>query len=83
VPITGASGTVVAVIADDEEDASVPEELEADTAKVYEVADCKPVTVIGDAPVAVNPPGVDVAVKVVAVPPVAAAVYATVAEPLL
>jgi hypothetical protein len=32
------------------------------------------VTVIGDAPVAVNEPGVDVAVNVVTGPPVAAAV---------
>jgi hypothetical protein len=32
------------------------------------------VTVIGDAPVAVNEPGVEVVVNVVAVPPVAAAV---------
>jgi hypothetical protein len=40
--------------------------------------------VIGEAPVPVNPPGDDVAVKVVAVPPVVAAVYATDAvEPVL
>jgi hypothetical protein len=41
------------------------------------------VTVIGDVPVAVKLPGVDVAVKVVTAPPVGAAVYATVADPLL
>jgi hypothetical protein len=39
VPIVGACGTVVAVIAEVEAEVRVPEELAADTAKVYEVAD--------------------------------------------
>jgi hypothetical protein len=39
VPIVGACGIVVAVIADVEDEVRVPEELAADTAKVYEVAD--------------------------------------------
>ena len=38
-----------------------------------------PVTVMGEIPVAVIEPGVEVAVNVVAVPPVVEAVYATVA----
>ena len=38
-------------------------ELKATTVNVYEVFDCKPVTVTGDdAPVPVNPPGLDVTV---------------------
>jgi hypothetical protein len=50
---------------------------------VYEVEDCKPVTVNGDeAPVAVNPPGLEVAVNEVAGAP-APAVNVTVAAPLL
>jgi hypothetical protein len=48
--------------------------LDAVTVKVYEVPFVKPEIVIGDAPVPVRDPGLDVAVKVVAVPPVAAAV---------
>jgi hypothetical protein len=39
-----------------------------------------PETVIGDEPVPVIEPGVEVAVKVVTVPPVTAAVYAIVAD---
>jgi hypothetical protein len=59
---------------DEAAEVNVPLALAAETAKVYEVALCNPVTVRGDAPVAVNDPGVDVAVKVVTGPPVAAAV---------
>jgi hypothetical protein len=84
VPIVGTCGTVVAVMLDDEADARpVATALDGVTVKVYVVADCSPVTVMGEVPVPVNEPGVDVAVNVVAVPPVTAAVYATVAEPLL
>ena len=39
--------------------------------------DVSPLTVIGDEPVPVNDPGVDIAVNDVAVPPVVDAVYAT------
>jgi hypothetical protein len=53
---------------------NVPFELAAETVNVYEVADCNPVKVIGDVPVPVNDPGVDVAVNVVTGPPVGAAV---------
>jgi hypothetical protein len=50
---------------------------------VYAVPFVKLETVIGDAPVPVNEPGEDVAVYAVTVfPPVAPAVYATVALPL-
>jgi hypothetical protein len=43
--------------------ADVPIEFVAVTVKVYEVDDCKPVTVKGDeAPEAVNPPGDEVTV---------------------
>jgi hypothetical protein len=64
VPIVGACGTVVAVMLLDATDAElVPIALVAVTVKVYEVDDCKPVTVKGDdAPDAVNPPGLDVTV---------------------
>jgi hypothetical protein len=62
--ITGACGIVVAVMLLDAADAApVPAELVALTVNVYATPDCKPVTVIGDdAPVAVNPPGLDVTV---------------------
>jgi hypothetical protein len=65
VPIVGACGTVVAVMADEADEASdVPTELVAVTVNVYEVADCKPVTTNGeDAPLAVKPPGLEVTVK--------------------
>jgi hypothetical protein len=54
------------------------------TAMEYVVPVARPVTVRGDpAPVAVNEPGVVVAVYDVGVPPVAAAVKETVAAPLL
>ena len=64
VPIVGACGTVVAVMLLDADDAAdVPAVFVAVTVKVYEVLDCKPVTEIGDeAPVPVNPPGLDVTV---------------------
>jgi hypothetical protein len=62
-----------------EADALLPVEFVAVTVKVYAVEADNPVTVIGDDPVAVREPGVEVAVNVVAAPPVAAAVYATVA----
>jgi hypothetical protein len=64
VPIVGACGTVVAVMLEEELLAGpVAVALVPVTAKVYEVALCSPVTVKGElAPVAVNDPGVDVAV---------------------
>jgi hypothetical protein len=85
VPIVGACGTVVAVIEfDAPEFAEGPTEFDAYTVKVYAVFDCNPVTVKGDdAPVAVYPPGEDVAVNEVAAAPVAAGVKVTVAAPLL
>jgi hypothetical protein len=46
---------------------------------VYDVPSVKPETVIGDDPVPVNDPGLDIAVYVAAAPPVAPAVYVTVA----
>lgn len=76
---------MVAVIEfDADEFAEGPTEFDANTIKVYAVFDCSPVTVSGDdAPVAVYPPGEEVAVNDVAGAPVAAAVKATVAAPLL
>jgi hypothetical protein len=64
VPIVGACGTVVAVMLLEAEDAAlVPRELVAVTVNVYDVLDCKPVTVSGDeAPELVNPPGLEVTV---------------------
>jgi hypothetical protein len=64
VPIVGACGTVVAVILLEADDAEpVPIALVAVTVNVYDVLDCKPVTVTGDeAPDPVNPPGLDVTV---------------------
>jgi hypothetical protein len=48
VPIVGACGTVVAVMADVKLDAvELPTPFTATTLKVYAVADCNPVTVIG------------------------------------
>ena len=46
---------------------------------MYDVPSVKPETVIGLEPVPVNDPGVDVAVYVAEAPPVAPAVYVTVA----
>jgi hypothetical protein len=54
--------------------ADVPLALVAVTVKVYAVPLVKPETVIGDDPVPVRPPGLDVAVNVAAAPPVAPAV---------
>jgi hypothetical protein len=61
----------------------VPLAFVAVTVKVYAVPFVSPETVIGLAPVPVSEPGDEVAVNVVMVlPPVAPAVYPTVAEPL-
>jgi hypothetical protein len=64
VPIVGACGTVVAVMLLEAADAAlVPRPLVAVTVNVYDVLDCRPVTVNGDEePPAVNPPGLDVTV---------------------
>lgn len=85
VGVPGVAGTVVAVIEFEEDEAAlVPAELVAVVVKVYEVALARPVTVNGeDAPDAVKPPGDEVAVYEVGVPPEVAAVNVTVAEPLL
>jgi hypothetical protein len=86
VPIVGACGTVVAVIADEADEASdVPTEFVAVTVNVYEVADCKPVTTNGeDAPLAVNEPGLEVTVKeVIGAPLSPPEEKATEAAPLL
>jgi hypothetical protein len=87
VPIVGACGTVVAVmLLDAAEAALVPRELVAVTVNVYEVFDCRPVTVTGDeAPVPVNPPGLEVTVyPVIGKPPSkVGAVKVTSARPLL
>jgi hypothetical protein len=58
----------------------LPVELDALTVKVYEVSAVNPATVMGDEPVPVTDPGVEVAVNVDPVPPVVAAVYVTVAD---
>jgi hypothetical protein len=51
------------MLLDAAEAALVPLLLVAVTVKVYEVLDCKPVTVTGEeAPVPVNPPGLEVTV---------------------
>jgi hypothetical protein len=81
-----ACGIVVAVIAEDAEEASeVPTEFVAVTVNVYETPDCRPVTVNGDdAPLAVNPLGLEVAVKeVIGAPLSPPEVKETVAAPLL
>ena len=63
VPIVGACGTVVAVIAEVAVEAGEePEVLVAFAVKVYEVAEDSPVTVIGEVPEAVNPSGLEVTV---------------------
>jgi hypothetical protein len=84
VPIVGACGTVVAVIELEAEVAVVvnPPPL-AVAVNVYEVPDCKPVTVTGDVPLAVNPPGEDVTLYELGIPPVDFGVAVTVAAPLL
>jgi hypothetical protein len=63
-----------------EEKGLLPVELDALTVKVYEVSAVNPATVMGDEPVPVTDPGVEVAVNVDPVPPVVAAVYVTVAD---
>jgi hypothetical protein len=77
----------VAVIELDADEATlVPIALAAVTVNVYAVFDCKPVTVNGlDAPLAVNPPGLEVTVKevIAELPLYEGAVKVTVAEPLL
>jgi hypothetical protein len=86
VPIVGACGIVVAVIDEEADEASdVPTEFVAVTVNVYETPDCRPVTVNGEvAPLVVNEPGDEVAVKeVIGAPLSDPAVNATVAEPLL
>jgi hypothetical protein len=68
----GATGVTLLEAADAVE---VPLALVAVTVNVYAVPFDKPETVIGEVPVPVNPPGEEVAVKVVIVaPPVAPAV---------
>ena len=52
----------------------VPFEFVAVTVNVYAVPSVSPLTVIGDVPVPVSPPGEDVAVYVADAPPVAPAV---------
>ena len=59
--------------------ADVPFAFVAVTVNVYAVPSVSPLTVIGDDPVPVKPPGLDVAVYVAEAPPVAPAVYVTVA----
>lgn len=80
----GVAGTVVAVMLLEAAEASeVPEAFVAVTVKVYTVADCRPVTEIGeDDPVPVYPPGDDVTVKEVAAF-LASGVNVTSARPLL
>jgi hypothetical protein len=71
------------MLLDADEAPEVPEAFVAVTVNVYEVDDCKPATVIGEEdPVPVNPPGLEVAVNVVAGAP-DPAVKVTVAAPLL
>jgi hypothetical protein len=63
VPIVGACGIVVAVILDVAADAAdVAVAFVALAVNVYDVLDCRPVTVTGDAPVPVNDPGEEVTV---------------------
>jgi hypothetical protein len=84
VPIVGACGIVVAVIEPDVVAVEVPLAFVAVTLKVYDVADCRPVTVTGEPPDAVNDPGLEVAVyEEIALPPVAPPVAVIVADPLL
>jgi hypothetical protein len=71
------AGVVIELDAADATD--VPLAFAAVTVKVYEVDELRPEIVIGDEPVPVAPPGLAVAVKVVAVAPITDAVYATVA----
>ena len=78
VPIVGAPGRLPAVTELDAEDVAVPYIVDAVTVNVYAVPAVKPETRIGDAPVAVAPPGEAVAVYVTELEvPVAPAVYGT------
>jgi hypothetical protein len=78
VPIVGAPGRLPAVTELDEEDAALPYSVEAVTVNVYAVPAVRPVTRIGDVPVAVIPPGEEVAVYVTEPEvPVDPAVYGT------
>jgi hypothetical protein len=71
---------VVVIELDAADAADVPFAFDAVTVNVYEVEPVKPETVIGlDDPVPVIPPGLDVAVYVVATAPKVAGVNATVA----
>jgi len=73
-------GADVVMLLEADEALDVPLALVAVTVNVYAVEPVRPVIDIGDAPVPVPPAGDDVAVKVeTAEPPVAPAVYATVA----
>jgi hypothetical protein len=83
VPIVGACGTVVGVIADDDEELEeVPLVLVAVAVNVYSVPTNRPVTVTGlEDPVPTKFPGEDVTVyPVIESPPVALAVIGTDAE---
>jgi hypothetical protein len=72
-------GAGVVIELDAADAADVPLAFVAVTVKVYEVDELRPEIVIGEDPVPVAPPGLAVAVKVVAVAPITDAVYATVA----
>ena len=79
-PDTDGVGTTGVTALEAEDAVDVPLALVAVTVKVYAVPLDNPETVIGLAPVPVNDPGLEVAVNVdTAAPPVAPAVYATVA----
>ena len=76
-------GAGVVIELDAADAADVPLAFAAVTVKVYEVDELRPEIVIGEEPVPVAPPGLAVAVKVVAVAPITDAVYATVAVDVL
>ena len=84
VGVPGAAGTVVAVMLEEAADAGpVPAAVFPTAVKVYAVADCNPVTVTGEDDVPAKLPGEEVTVYVLGIPPVAAFVTVTDAEPLL
>jgi hypothetical protein len=62
VPIVGAPGLFPAVTELEAADVAVPNSVEAETVNVYAVPAVRPVMRIGLAPVAVKPPGLEVAV---------------------
>jgi hypothetical protein len=64
VPIVGAPGLLPAVTEFEAKDVAVPNSVVAVTVNVYATPAVKPETRIGDAPVAVIPPGEEVAVYV-------------------